>query len=125
DRDVDEAGGRQASPVLGEGQCAGDTAAVGAALGALGGREVVVRDDVADANAAAGPKDAGDLVEDRGLVGRQVDHAVADHDVDGGSREGDRLDRPADELDVVDAGLGGVTHGQVEHLVGHVEPDGA
>ena len=33
------------------------------------------------------------------------------------------LEVALDELDVLDAGLGGVGAGELEHLVGHVEPD--
>jgi hypothetical protein len=40
------------------------------------------------------------------------------------SGRGDVLEVAVDELDVVDAGLGGVGSGEVEHLVGHVEADG-
>src|ERR1035437_5622698 len=39
-------------------------------------------DDVADADAAARPEHARDLGQHRGLVGREVDHAVRDHHVD-------------------------------------------
>ena len=54
--------------------------------------ERVLGDDVADPDPAAGPQDAGDLGEDRALVGGEVDDAVADHDVDrlGGQRDAPR-----------------------------------
>ncbi len=57
------------------------------------------------------------------LVGGQVDDAVGDHDVDRRVGQRDVLEVAAEELDVVDAGLGRVGAGQVEHLVGHVQPD--
>ena len=59
------------------------------------------------------------------LVGRQVDDAVADDDVDRLGRQRERLDVALEELDVRGAGLGGVRLGQRQHLVGHVEAEGA
>ena len=112
-------------PELGEREGARDAARVRAALGALLGRQAVLGHDVGDAHAAAGPQDAGDLAEHRRLVGRQVDHAVADDDVDRLGRERDGLDVALEELDVGRAGLGGVALGEGEHLVGHVEADRA
>ena len=85
----------------------------------------ILGDDVADADPAARPEDAGDLGEDGRLVGGEVDDAVADDDVDrlGGQRDG--LDVALQELDVRRAGLGGVVLGEREHLVGHVEAERA
>ena len=110
--------------VLREGQRAGDAADEAAALGPLGGGQGIVRDDVADPDPAAGLQHAGDLGEDRGLVGREVDDAVADDDVDRGVAERDRLDPALAELDVGRAGLGRVATRQLEHLVGHVQAVG-
>ena len=124
DLDVDEANGREARFVLCKRQRAGNAADVAPARGALLGRERVVGDDIADADPPAGSKDAGDLAEDRRLVGREVDDAVADHDVDRRRGEGDRLDRAADEFDVVDARVGGIPDGESQHLVGHVDAEG-
>ena len=53
----------------------------------------------------------------------EVDYAVRDDDVDRVVGERDVLDVALDELDVVDARFGGVRAGELEHLVGHVEPD--
>src|SRR6185503_11030690 len=82
-------------------------AAVAAALGPLLRRQAIVGDDVANADAPAGPQDAGNLAEHGALVGRQVDDAVADDDVDRRRGQRDGLDRAPDELDVLDAGVGG------------------
>src|SRR5690606_19358485 len=57
-----------------------------------------------------------------GFVGRQVDDAVGDDDIDGGVVEGDVFDVPLDELEVGDSGFGGVAAGDLEHFVGHVHP---
>ena len=65
-----------------------------------------------------------DLAEDRGLVRREVDDAVADDDVDRGVAERDRFDPALAELDVRRAGLGRVVARELQHLVGHVEPVG-
>ena len=60
--------------------------------------------------------------EHGGLVGGQVDHAVGDDHVDGGVRQRDGLDGALDEFHVARARLRGVRPGEVEHLVGHVDP---
>ena len=86
-------------------------------------RKLVVRDDVADPDSTSGPQDPGDLAEDGGLVGRQVDHAVADDDVDRVGRHRDGLDVALQEFDVRGAGFSRVARGQREHLVRHVEPE--
>src|SRR6185437_3809594 len=39
-------------------------------------------------------------------------------------RQRDLFEVAHEELDVVDTGVGGVPVGELEHLVGHVEPDG-
>ena len=102
----------------------GDAADVGAALGALLGAQRVLGDDVADPDPAAGPQHSRDLAEHGRLVGRQVDDAVADDDVDRLRRQRDRLDVALQELHVRRARLGGVALGEREHLVGHVETEG-
>lgn len=66
----------------GEGAC--DAVGVGAHAGAVLGGEVIVGDQVADADAAAGSEDAVDLAEDCGFVRGEVDDAVGDDDVDAG-----------------------------------------
>ena len=66
---------------------------------------VRVGDDVADREAPAGPQHPGRLAEDRGLVAGEVDHAVGDDHVDRVVRERHLLDRPLQELDVLDSGL--------------------
>ena len=63
------------------------------------------------------------LAQDRALVPGQVDHAVRDHHVDGLVWQRDLLDVALHELDVLDARVGGVGAGELEHLVGHVEAD--
>ena len=85
---------------------------------------MVVGDDVGDPDSATGSKHPLDLVEYRLLVGREVDHAVGDDDVDGLVPQRDVLDVSAQELDIAGPCLGGVAAGQVEHLVGHVQPVG-
>ena len=92
ERDVHETDGLQAGAVLGERQRPGDAADEAASRRPLGGVERVVGHDVADADPATRSQDARDLGEDRGLVGREVDDAVADDDVDRRIRQRDRLD---------------------------------
>ncbi len=122
DVDVREAGRLQSRAVFGEGQRAGDTADVVAALGPLVCGEGVVGDDVGDADPAAGSQDAEGLGEHGGLVGGQVDHAVGDDDVDRVRGQRDGFDGALEEFDVRRAGLRRVGEGQGEHLVGHVQP---
>ena len=83
-----------------------------------------VGDHVADGEAAAGAQHPRRLGEDGGLVGAEVDDAVADDHVDRVIGQRDVLDRALDELDVLDPSLGLVAARQVEHLVGHVEAIG-
>ena len=58
------------------------------------------------------------------LVPREVYDAIRDHDVDGGVRERDLLDRPLQPLDVVGARAALVLACEIEHLVGHIDPIG-
>ena len=83
-----------------------------------------VGNDVCHGEAPAGSQDPRRLAEDRGLVGREVDHAVGDDHVDRVVGQRHRLDRSLQELDVLDPGLALVGPGQLEHLVGHVEAIG-
>jgi hypothetical protein len=62
DLDVRESGGFQAFAVLGEREGTGDATNAGAALGLLGGREVVVSDNVGDVEATTGTQDAEGFV---------------------------------------------------------------
>ena len=105
DLDIGEAGGLEAGAILGERQRPRDAAGEAAALGALGGGQVVVGDHVAHPDPPARSQDPGDLGEDGRLVRRQVDDAVADDDVDRGVAERDRFDPALPELDVGRAGL--------------------
>ena len=65
DRDVGQPDRLQPVAELRDRQRAGDAAGVRAALGALLGAQRVLGDDVADADPAAGPEDAGDLARRR------------------------------------------------------------
>ena len=65
-----------------EGQRAGDAADVASRARRAPPGEVVVGHDVGDPDPAARAQHAVHLGEHRRLVGRQVDHAVRDHDVD-------------------------------------------
>jgi hypothetical protein len=85
---------REPGHVLRSRQRAGDAADVAASLRALVPGDPVLRDDVADAEAATALQDAGCLGKHRGLVERQVDDAVRDDDVDGLVRKRDSLDLP-------------------------------
>ena len=86
--------------------------------------DLPLRHDVRDGEPAARLQDPERLAEDAVLVGREVDDAVRDDDVDGVVGERDLLHRPLQELDVRRARLRLVLAGEGEHLVGHVEAVG-
>ena len=94
-------------------------------VGAGGVVHVGVGDHVGDGEAAAGAQDAGGFAQDLALVAGEVDHAVGDDDVDAGVGERHVLEVALANSTLSSAGLGGVGAREVEHLVGHVEPDGA
>src|SRR4051812_31986993 len=83
---------------------------------------VRVGDNVADREAPTGTQHPSGLAEDRRLVGRKVDHAVGDDHVDRVVGKGYGLDGAPQELDILDPGLALMPLGELEHLVGHVEP---
>ena len=70
------------------------------------GRQIVVEDEVNDRQAAPGSKDAERLGEDAHLARRQIDHAIADHDIDRGVGQREGLDLALDEADVEQSRFG-------------------
>ena len=82
DADVRQPNCLEPGAELRERQGAGDAARVRAPLGSLRRRQPVLGDDVGHAHPAARLEHPRDLAEHRRLVGGEVDHAVADHDVD-------------------------------------------
>ncbi len=98
DRELLEAGRLEPGLVFALRERAGDASDVRAALRALLGREPVLGDDVADPDSPARLEHAGDLGQNGGLVDRQVDHAVRDHDVDRVRGERDLLDHALEEV---------------------------
>jgi hypothetical protein len=82
DFDGGEAGGGRVGVVFGEGEGFGDVAGVGAAFGAFLRGEVVVGDEVGDADPAVGGQHAVGLGEHGGFGDREIDDTVEDHNVD-------------------------------------------
>src|SRR4051812_14592879 len=121
DGDALEARCLEAREVLVLRERAGNAAHVRAALGALRGCQPVLRHDVADANAAARLQYPRDLGQHRCLVGREVDHAVRDHDVDGVRGQRNLFDHPFQEVHVRHVGVRRVLPCKGEHLVRHVQ----
>ena len=80
-------------------------------------------DDVRDREPAAGAQHARSFAEDGRLVGREVDHAVRDHDVDGCILDGESLDVCLAELDLPEPRAAGERGRLLELCVGHVDPD--
>src|SRR5581483_12191432 len=90
----------EAADVLALRERTGDAADIGPALGPLLRAQPVFGNDVADADATTRLEYACDLGQHRGLVGRKVDHAVRDHDVDRVGGQWDLLDDPLEEVHV-------------------------
>src|SRR5207248_1621326 len=122
--DVDETRVSQGSAVFRLGERAGD--ASGLLFGVGTGRvvNVGVGDDVGDRETAAGAQHTSGLSEHEVLVCGEVDDAVGDDDVNTFVGERYVFEVALDELDVGHARVGRVGAGEVEHLGGHVEPDG-
>ncbi len=112
---VNPAASRMAA-VAGGGEGAGGAAGQPLGLGSPGRVQVLVGDDVADADAAAGAQHAEGLGQDAGLVGGQVDDAVGDDNVDAGFGQRDGLDAAGQELGVGHPGGRGVVAGQGDHV---------
>ena len=88
------------------------------------GRDLASHHDVRDREAPARLEHAERLGQHAVLVGREVDHAVRDDDVDRVVGQRNVLDLALQELDVLQAGLPLVLARQRQHLVRHVEPVG-
>ena len=85
--------------------------------------EGLQHDRVGDHQPSAGPQDAEGLPEDLPLVGREVDDAVRDDDVDRGVGHREVLDLAEPELDVRVLALLRVLPRPREHLRRHVHAD--
>ena len=102
---------------------AGDAPGPGGHVGAGLLVHVGIGNHVRDGKPATGAQHAPRLPDHAGLVAREVDHAVGDHDVDGLVADRYVLEIALEELDVFDAGVVGVGTCELEHLVGHVQAD--
>ena len=74
--------------------------------------EVWIGDDIGHGEPAPRPEHPGRLGEGHDLVGRKVDDAVRNDDVDAGGRQGDVLDLALQELDIGQTGLLSVAPGE-------------
>jgi hypothetical protein len=83
---------------------------------------MVLRDHIGDPDPSTRREHPEHLSEHFRLVDAEVDHTVADDHVDRTGRQRNVLDGALHELDVAGPGLGGVGAGQVQHLLGHVDP---
>src|SRR5688572_973496 len=79
-------------------------------------------DDVGYREPAARLEDAEGFGQHLTFIRREVDDAVRNVDIDGARGERDRLNIAFQEFHVAGAGLALVVAGEVEHLVGHIEP---
>ena len=77
--------------------------------------------DVGDCEAAAGFQNTKGFAQHLTLVGRKIDHAIGDDDVDRSRRKRNVLDLTLEELDIGDACLPLIVARELEHLVRHVE----
>src|SRR6185312_2991856 len=80
---------------------------------------------VGDLEAAARAEHPEGLTENLVLVGREVDDAIGDDDVDRICVDGEMFDFAEAEFDVRSANLCGILAGEGDHLGGHVDPEHA
>lgn len=120
-RYIDEASGTDVVEVLGFEECAGDAAGPFLHVATDVGRNGLRPHDIGDLEAATWTKDAEGFAEDLGFIGREVDDAVGDDDVDGFVGHGDMFYLSEAELDVGGADFLGVLAGEADHLWGHVD----
>jgi len=82
---------------------------------------------VGDRDAAAGLEDAADFTPNLRFVGRKIEDAVGDDDIDGGVGDREVFNFAEAEFDVVEAGgaavFGEVAAGTGEHIGCHVDAD--
>ena len=120
--DVGEPGGDEPGAILGLFHGSGKTRGPQRhAVAQLGGNRPP-HDDVGDRQPTSRPQDSEYFAEHPILVDRQVDDAVGDDDINGLVGERDALDLPLEELHVRGPGLASVASGQLQHLIGHVQP---
>ena len=84
-------------------------------------RHVAADNHVGDGEAAAGLQDAEGFAQDLVLVGREINHAIRNDDIDGVVGQGNVFDFALQKLDVLDSGLALVLAGEGQHFIGHVE----
>ncbi len=89
-----------------------------------GVRDDAANDHVRHCEAAARLEDAKGFAEDAVFIGRKIDDAVGDDDVDGVIGERDVFDFAFEKFDIVDSCLALVFASQRQHFVGHVEAVG-
>ena len=89
------------------------------------GRNPAVREHVGKVELASRLQHPEDLAEDARLVGREVDHAVRDDQVDRGVADRQVLDLAQPELDVLVFALRLVRPGPLDHGRRHVDADDA
>ena len=78
---------------------------------------------VRDGQPPAGPEHPMDLAEGTVLVRNEVQHAIADHGIDGIVHDRQGLDFALAELDVAQAGFLRVGTGLFQHGIGHIDTD--
>ena len=100
-----EPGSQQQVTVLRLGEGAAKAADPLLGFGELAGIDALVRRDVADAQAAAGPQHPENFSKDAWLVGGQVDDTIGDHHIDTLIRQRDVLDMAVQEAGIGDPGL--------------------
>ncbi len=87
-------------------------------------RHVAMYHNVRHGETATWLEHAEGFAENAVLVGREIDDAVGDDDVDGVIGQGNVFDFALEELDILDTGLALILARESEHLVGHVESVG-
>src|SRR5271157_719102 len=124
DRDLVEAGGSQLGAILVFFERAGNAADPQQDAAADFGEHPAFGDNVGNGQAAAGFENAEGFGQYAVLVGREVDDAIGNNDIDRVVGQGNVFDFAFEELGVVHAGLLFVLVGEGQHFVGHVEAVG-
>jgi len=104
---------------------AGDASAMSGQVGRESGRQIGGADDIGDREASAGFEDAEGFAEHPGFIGREIDNAVGDDDVDGAVSDGEIFDLTEAKLDIGRSDVDGIGYGFGEHGNGHIDAENA
>src|SRR5579875_980354 len=88
------------------------------------GRHITPHDYIRYRETAPGLEHTKSFLNDAVLIGRQVNHAIGNHSVDGVVWQGDTLNFAFEKFDILNTSLALIFTRQSEHFIGHVEAIG-